>query len=38
MHITEKGQVTISLKIRDRYGFLPHIQFIPSKEFVADYY
>jgi AbrB family looped-hinge helix DNA binding protein len=30
MHITEKGQVTIPLKIRDRYGFLPHteIEFI----------
>jgi antitoxin PrlF len=30
MHITEKGQVTIPLKLRDRYGFLPHteIEFI----------
>ena len=24
MHITEKGQVTIPLRIRQRYGFLPH--------------
>jgi bifunctional DNA-binding transcriptional regulator/antitoxin component of YhaV-PrlF toxin-antitoxin module len=30
MHITEKGQVTIPLHIREKYGFLPHreIEFI----------
>lgn len=33
MHITEKGQVTIPLKIRERYGFLPHseVQFVESE-------
>lgn len=30
MHITEKGQVTIPLQIREKYGFLPHgeVEFI----------
>jgi len=26
MHITEKGQVTIPLKLRESYGFLPHTE------------
>lgn len=30
MRITEKGQVTIPLRIREKYGFLPHseVEFI----------
>lgn len=32
MHITEKGQVTIPLKIREHYGFLPHTEI----EFVEE--
>jgi bifunctional DNA-binding transcriptional regulator/antitoxin component of YhaV-PrlF toxin-antitoxin module len=33
MHITEKGQVTIPLKIRERYGFLPHteVEFVENR-------
>jgi len=26
MHITEKGQVTIPVTIREKYGFLPHTE------------
>ena len=26
MHITEKGQVTIPIAIREHYGFLPHTE------------
>ncbi len=26
MRVTEKGQVTIPLEIRERYGFLPHTE------------
>lgn len=26
MHITEKGQVTIPVEIRERFGFLPHTE------------
>ena len=32
MHISKKGQVTIPLKIREQYGFLPHseVEFVES--------
>ena len=38
MHITEKGQVTIPIGLREAYGFLPHteVEFIPrGKELVV---
>lgn len=33
MQITEKGQVTIPMDIRERYGFLPHteVEFVENK-------
>lgn len=33
MKITEKGQITIPIEIREKYGFLPHteIEFIEFK-------
>lgn len=33
MHITEKGQITIPLRIRENYGFLPHreVEFVEDK-------